>query len=686
VGVPAWADDDDAGEPEVTEETEVEGERGKPKTDTHRHPSSVVVVELDESIPPSATLADVLDDVAGLHLRRFGGPGDPSFVTVRGSTSRQVEVWVDGVPLNAHGGAAVDLSRIPLDGYDSVEVFRGFAPPRLGSSAIGGVVHLRSRPGSTTPARFEAGFGSWRTRHVSATFGAGQQLSGGAVGDVRLSASYDGTAGDYPYFWDGGTLTNLLDDRTRERANNHHDGLATVTTARLWTGPLKLTLTDQLSWSDGGVPGVRPKINETARLGELHNLLAGTALLDVSPALELRGELSWQLRRVAFTDLDNEIGLAAQDRRDLQHQPVIGLHAAWRALPWLGVLGSVRTVIDVYEPIDLLTSVPHDGVRLRFATTLSIGAELEPFDGLLAVTPLVSVHLLDNRFLGEVPFQGLPIVGDGEQFIAAPTAGVAVAVRPLPWLTIRAAAAHAYRAPYFEELFGDKGGIAGNPRLRPETANSLDVSARVGGDPHRHFSGGAEVGYYRSDARDRIVFRPSGQRVSIPVNFDGSTIHGFEVAGRLRLLDVITASGAVTYADSEITVGEGAHVGNRLPHVPLWEVDVAAGVVVREWLRAEWRFRYTAGTFDSRTNLFEQAPRPLHSLYVRLSPGRGWPWASLEIQNLGDVTTFARFRDPLHPADDDRVVVVMEDFRGNPLPGRSFMVSVGWTADLRRQN
>jgi len=675
-------DDDSADEdtPEVDETVEVVDTREAPAVDpeVHRSPISVVAVELDESIPPSATLADVLDTAAGVHVRRFGGPGDPAWVTVRGSTSRQVEVWVDGVPLNAHGSSAVDLSSLALQAWDRVEVFRGFAPPELGASPIGGVVHLTSRPGAATPPRFEASIGSWETRRLVAEGGLGGELRGGATGDVRLTASYAGTEGDFP-FLSVGALSDPDDDEVLGRANNDHDRLDVVGRARLVRGPVAFSLSDQLGWEDGGVPGPRFQQTRETRYGGLRNLLSGRATLDLHPTADLTGDLSWLFLRERFRDPLGELGVNPKDTADRHHQPVAGLTATLEPLPWLAVLPSLRTVVDVYEPVDHAAKEGIDETRFRAATTISLASSLEPWDGRVALVPAVGLYLLDNRFLGDVPFEDVPITGDGDEFAVQAMPRVALALRPLPWLTVRAAAARAYRPPTFFELFGDRGGVIGNARLRPEIAHTVDASVRVGGAPHPMFSGAIEAGYYRSDAKDRIVFRPNGQHITVPINFGASTIQGFEAAGNARIGKVVLLGAAVTFADSRITEGEPAWIGNQLPYVPRWELDATAGVEVAPFVRATWSFRYTAGTYDSRTNLFLQPDRPLHSVVVRLQPGRRWPWLAVEGHNLGDVTTYQRARDPLQPADDDMVVVPVEDFRGNPLAGRSFMISVGWT-------
>lgn len=681
VGAPAWADEDestdDEARPEVTETTEVDG---APQTDPNdaalASPYSVVTVEVDASVGPSATVADILEDVAGLHVRRFGGPGDPAYVTVRGSTARQVEVVLDGVSMNPHGGTSVDLSTLPLSSFDTVEVHRGFV---AGSSAIGGRVELTSKPGTSVPPRFEAGIGSWTTRRAAGGIGVGGPVGGGSLGDLRLDVAYAGTAGDFLYFDDGATETVRDDDRLLARGNNHHDRIDIGARGRLVAGPARLTLTERFGHSVGGEPGLHTSVTSEARTTTWTNLVDASIDLRAAPALTLRGGLSWRFAETTFVDPLDELGLSSPDRRIRSHQPIGSLRATWQAAEWLAVRGDASTAVDLYRTHALESDHPDEAMRVRFATTLGATADLRLFEERIAVVTSGGVHLLDNRLLGTVPGADLGEAGDGTEFTAAPTGGIAVAVRPLPWLTVRAAAAHGYRPPFFEELFGDRGGVVGNPDLRPETANTFDASVRAAGRPHRCFAGAVEAGYYRSDATDRIVFVPNGLGIARPINFDGSTVHGFEAAGSFQALHLFVGSLALTYADSTITEGSGAHVGKELPYVPTWEIDASLGIALQQWVRVSWRMNHTSATFESRLNVFEQAPRTTHSLYARGQPKPGWPWLAVEVNNLTDAISFERPRDPLHP--DDLVVIPVEDFRGNPVAGRSVMVTLGWSAE-----
>ena len=72
------------------------------------------------------TLPDVLAEATGVHVKRLGGLGAFSTISLRGSSADQVEVYLDGVScLNAAFGGGVDLGNLPLAHVGQIEVYRG---------------------------------------------------------------------------------------------------------------------------------------------------------------------------------------------------------------------------------------------------------------------------------------------------------------------------------------------------------------------------------------------------------------------------------------------------------------------------------------------------------------------------------------------------------------------------------
>src|SRR5207253_9135856 len=112
----------------------------------YRDPTAfATVIETPAAPTEVKTLTDALADAVGVQVRRFGGLGDFSTVSIRGSSAGQVQVYLDGVPLSRAENEVVNLADLPLDAVDHVEVYRGATPLAFAQSGPGGVVNVVSR-------------------------------------------------------------------------------------------------------------------------------------------------------------------------------------------------------------------------------------------------------------------------------------------------------------------------------------------------------------------------------------------------------------------------------------------------------------------------------------------------------------------------------------------------------------
>ena len=183
--------------------------------DRYLSPGMVTVIRLEERVGEQRTLPELLEDVPGLRVISLRGRHGYSVASVRGSTSAQVAVYVDGVLMNLHGEAAVDLSAIPIDNIERIEVYRGFVPARFGAQAMGGVINIITRlPAEPqTSVSLSAGsFGRYR----------GILSHSAMLGDGRFfgSLGYETYDGNFRYWNDAGTPFNLDDDYTARRRGN----------------------------------------------------------------------------------------------------------------------------------------------------------------------------------------------------------------------------------------------------------------------------------------------------------------------------------------------------------------------------------------------------------------------------------------------------------------------------------
>ncbi len=126
-----------------------------------------------------ASLVDLLRDMPGLFVQQAGGRGSVASVFTRGTQPNFTLVLLDGVkandPTNTRGGS-YDFSTLDLNDIERIELVRGPASAVYGSDALGGVINIISRRGSSTP---QAGLG----------------VEGGSFGYVRAAGHVSGPVG-----------------------------------------------------------------------------------------------------------------------------------------------------------------------------------------------------------------------------------------------------------------------------------------------------------------------------------------------------------------------------------------------------------------------------------------------------------------------------------------------------------
>ena len=118
--------------------------------ETDRAPSaSVTIVRPSEQAGSGKTLADLIRQTPGATVRDYGGLGQLCTVSFRGTTTDQVLVLLDGVPLTGASATAVNLASVPTLFVERLELFRGSLGASFGPGALGGVVNIVTGAGAT---------------------------------------------------------------------------------------------------------------------------------------------------------------------------------------------------------------------------------------------------------------------------------------------------------------------------------------------------------------------------------------------------------------------------------------------------------------------------------------------------------------------------------------------------------
>ncbi len=174
-----------------------------------RTPDSVTVISGQELETRQVfTLGAALRSVAGLNVIQSGGPGTLTSLFTRGGESDYTLVLIDGVRANAFGGG-LDLSQVPLQNVERIEVVRGPQSALYGSDAIGGVVQVITRNAGRPTAQAQVEGGSRDMRRASAsTSGEVNNIRWQGGADYYDDAGFTGTAAN------GETVSN---DDAQER-------------------------------------------------------------------------------------------------------------------------------------------------------------------------------------------------------------------------------------------------------------------------------------------------------------------------------------------------------------------------------------------------------------------------------------------------------------------------------------
>ncbi|MGI8510485.1 MAG: TonB-dependent receptor plug domain-containing protein [Gemmatimonadaceae bacterium] len=141
-----------------------------------------------------ATVAEALRSVPGASIVGSGSFGSVTSLFLRGGESRYTKVLIDGVPVNAVGGAFF-FQNLTLDNVDRIEVVEGAGSALYGADAMSGVIQIftkRGGGGSTLDASGRGG--SYGTREGSAS------LTGGTTAAAySLGAGWHQTNGIVPF-------------------------------------------------------------------------------------------------------------------------------------------------------------------------------------------------------------------------------------------------------------------------------------------------------------------------------------------------------------------------------------------------------------------------------------------------------------------------------------------------------
>ncbi len=644
--------------------------------------SSTVITAEDIARSPAQTVQEIIAQAPGVQLTTlYGGVnGAQTNVDVRGFgafATANTLILVNGRRLNDVDLAGVDLSTIPRDSIERIEITRGNSGAVLyGDNAVGGVINIVTKTGTggaPVSISAEAGVGSFNQRlgSVSATanqgawstsfFGNGISSDGyrannalsqqNGVGEIRYTApdfkAFFNVSGDNQQLGlPGGRLVNPSagvnelvtarngTDTPFDYGNKQGANATAGFTKALWNGAELIV--------DGGV---RDKKQQAGFFGNvpLHDFNAsyvdtGLQTWSLTPRLSIKNPM-FGLPSAILTGIDYYDATYHSNRSELQGNPPLDVYDL-----------SQRTLAAYWQQT----------VGILPTTDFSYGARVQR-------TSVTATDLLNPAapgFFGENQIAPL----DSSQTNQALHIGIEHRFNES--FSVFGRAASAFRTPNVDERVGaspifDPTFTIPLPRtfdLKTQTSNDIEGGFRVKAGKFE-----MQSSIYNMDLTNEIHFDPVH---FIDYNLDPTRRYGSETSATYRASDTLLLRGGFAY--TRAIFREGPFTGNDVPLVSRYTAN--AGVSWNIWqnfLVADATVRYWSSRRMDNDQPNTQPLIPANATVdFKLSGAYDRYFWSLSVNNVFNVLYY-----------DYAIASAFTPgaFSAYPLPGRTFLLKAGAT-------
>jgi len=541
------------------------------------------------------TLVELLTRTAGIRVRQTGGLGSQSNLMINGFQNRSIRYFKDGIPMD-YLGSGFDISLVPVNMLERVEVYKGVLPPALGADALGGALNLVTKQHTDQHLDFSYETGSFNTHRASANVFYKNKEKHYFVG---ASAFYNYSDNDYKVNVqvvnpNTGNLYDVTTPLFHSRFKNYYWEVYGGITNTKWADELRIGLTAfdidrqinygaSMSQAIGAATNHQDAVIPTLRYrkafwdGRLHAdqfLTANT--LHSNQVDTAKGQYNWLGE---FIPSDSRLGeLSARGslaKLDFSY---------YTSRTHLGLALDARHQLDFNAVISGFSRKGSDPFGPRFVSTgedvlNKTSAYSKQIFGLGLTSELIDKKL-SNQLLARYYHYGTDATdadfeGNAQYNKNSNNSwGVAEALKLnlSDYTYLRLSGETALRLPEQDELFGDGDRKLSNFNLKPERSLNLNLGFRTS----IHSKHTLEINTFYRVTHDMILQLPYNFLYSQSQNIDNVRGIGFEADGEVTLLPWLKATGNFTYQDQRIyNTGNPSLEHSRLRNTPFFFANAA---------------------------------------------------------------------------------------------------------------
>lgn len=667
---------------------------GKTKTQEVKESGFAVnAIDTKKFANTTADLNQILNRSTGVRIREQGGLGSDFKFSINGLSGKQVKFFIDGIPMEVMG-SAMSLNNIPVNLADRLEVYKGVVPVQLGADAMGGAVNVITNQRNLNYLDASHSYGSFNTNRSALT---GQVVDKKTGITVKASGFLNSSDNDYKMkgvdILAGGTKTGayLSEEELNGKeyisgdVKRFHDNYFSA------LGQLEAGITNK-KWADvlfigagynevhqdlqtgfdqktvyGNVKRTSYAKSATVRYKK-DNLFTKGLSLSAFAALSkdkyrttdtLFGKYIWDgsWYDSGYTEMGNGI-------------KTIGVIERPRAY----AMANMSYLINPNHSLNLNYTLDH--LRNKNYNVLQVAADSLPgkinkqIIGLAYQQDLMGGNLVNTAFFKYYNL-GLNRTKYINRILTAQDTttsnigyGIASRYKLSPGLGIKASYEHAYRLQEVEEVFGDGLNLQGNPDLKPERSDNINLGAFYSFQINKNSFFVEASGFYRN-AKD-FIFPVPDVRSNLLKNENQSSVRitGFESEVKYSYDQLLSVTLNMTYQNAINTTKEGqtesyyveGTYNNKIPNQP-WlfgNADFAIGkdnlLGKNTRLQFNWFTQYINWfylTWESKGNPNGKSDIPtqfVQNAALSYAVQNGRYNISAECRNLTDQLTYDNFK------------------------------------------
>ena len=437
--------------------------------------SRTIDIISSEDIKNSAAnnVADLLQQVAGIDIRRRGTAGSQADLYIRGGSFDQTLMLIDGIKMDdAQTGHHTMNAALPIEVIERIEIIKGPAARIFGQNAFTGAINIVTKKQLKNTVSIKTETGSFGQLNTGVTVGADLDNSSHIVHvDKMTSAGY--------------------------RHNTDYDNSNYFVKSVFNKNKKAIEMIATFQERKFGANGFYARASATEQYEETQNSLIGFSTQFNTERLTIKPRVYWKRNQDEYVYLRNDPTVY----RNLHITNKIGAEVNANYKSKAGITGFGVDMSKIYIRSNNL------GDRNRFMTTLFLEHEFKVFNNRVDITPGVAV-----TYFSDFDFYAFP--------------GVDIGYKINDQLKAYGNIGYTYRIPTYTDLFYNDPSTAGNPDLEVEEAFAQEIGIKYFSPK---FAGSLAV--YNRNAQNLIDYiRPNTtETIYTATNITEVNTKGFEV-------------------------------------------------------------------------------------------------------------------------------------------------------------